>query len=425
MVLFFFLAIALILGVPVGISLGVASIGSILASDGAYQLHLITQSMITALDSFPLMAVPFFILAGEIMGQGGISKRLLNTAEAFCGHYTGGLGAVAIVACMFFAAVSGSAPATTAAIGGIMIPTMIAKKYGDGYSAGLTAAAGSIGVMIPPSIPAVIYSVSANASISDMFMAGIVPGILVGVGLCAFNWFHCLGNHDIIKSERRYTMREKLWIVWEAKWSLLMPIIILGGIYGGIFTPTESAAIAVVYGLIVSLFLYRDIRFKDLYQIFAKSGLTTATVLIIMGTASTFGRLLNLESIPTDVANAMTALTDNKYVILLLIIALLLLVGCFMETLAAIIILTPILLPVANAVGVDTVHFGVIMIVGLAIGFITPPLGVDLFVASGIAKISLEKISKAIIKPLLVMVAILLLIAVCPPLATFIPSLMK
>lgn len=424
MILFLFLAIALLIGVPVGISLGIASVGGILVS-GGYQLELISQSMITALDSFPLMAVPFFILAGEIMGQGGISKRLLGTAEAFCGHYTGGLGMVAIVACMFFAAVSGSAPATTAAIGGIMIPSMISKKYDADYSSGLVACSGSIGVMIPPSIPAVIYSVSASVSISAMFIAGIIPGILVGVGLCVYNWAHCRKRTEIVRSEKRYTAKEKVAVVWEAKWSLLMPVIILGGIYGGFFTPTESAAIAVVYGLIVSLFIYKDIKVKDLYRIFTKSGLTTATTLIIMGTASTFGRLLNLEQIPTKVATSITSVTDNKYIILLLIIVLLLIVGCFMETLASIIILTPILLPVVTAAGVDPVHFGVIMIVGLAVGFVTPPLGVDLFVASGIGNISLEQISKAVIKPMLVMIAVLVLLAMVPQLCLFLPGLMK
>ncbi len=424
MILFLFLAAALVLGVPVGISLGLASVGGIAVSGGAYQLELIAQSMITALDSFPLMAVPFFILAGEIMGQGGISRRLLNTAEAFCGRYTGGLGMVAIVACMFFAAVSGSAPATTAAIGGIMIPSMIGKKYGADYSSALVAASGSIGVMIPPSIPMVIYSVSASTSISELFIAGIVPGIMVGIGLCVYNWFHCRRCPEIVRVEKRYTVKEKLLVLWDAKWSLLMPVIILGGIYGGFFTPTESAAIAVVYGLIVSLFIYKDITVKDLYRIFSKSGLTTATTLIIMGTASTFGRLLNLEQIPTKVAMAITSVTDNKYLILLLIIALLLVVGCFMETLAAIIILTPILLPVVTSVGVDPVHFGIIMVVGLAVGFITPPLGVDLFVASGIGKISLERISKAVVKPMLVMIFILILLALIPELSLFLPGLM-
>ena len=424
MILFLFLAIVLAMGVPIGISLGVASVAGI-AVIGSYQLELIAQSMITALDSFPLMAVPFFILAGEIMGQGGISKRLLNTAEAFFGRYTGGLGMVAIVACMFFAAVSGSAPATTAAIGGIMIPSMIDKKYGADYSSALVASSGSIGVMIPPSIPMVIYSVSASTSISEMFMAGVIPGIMVGVGLCVYNYFHCRKCPDIPKSGKKYTLKEKLLIVWEAKWSLLMPIIILGGIYGGFFTPTESAAIAVVYGLIVSLLIYKDIKVKDLYQIFVKSGLTTATTLIIMGTASTFGRLLNLEQIPTTVAETITSVTSNKYIILLLIIVLLLIVGCFMETLASIIILTPILLPVVTEVGVDPVHFGIIMVVGLAVGFITPPLGVDLFVASGIGKISLEKISKAVVKPMLVMIAILIVIAMVPEISLFLPGLMK
>lgn len=424
MILFLFLAIALVIGVPVGIALGIAALVGIAASSGAFQYQLISQSMITAMDSFPLLAVPFFILAGEIMGQGGVSKRLLGAANAFFGRYMGGMGAVSVVACMFFAAVSGSAPATTAAIGGIMIPSMIEKRYGSAYSSALVASSGSIGVMIPPSIPMVIYSVSASTSITAMFMAGIIPGVMVGLGLIVYNWFHCRKRPEIQRSEEVYTTRQKLQILWDAKWALLIPVIILGGIYGGIFTPTESAAIAVVYGLVVSLFIYRDITFKDLFRIFSKAGLTTATCLIIMGTAATFGRLLNLQQIPTTIATAMTSLTDNKYVILLLIIILLLVVGCFMETLSAITILTPILLPVVVAVGVDPVHFGIIMVVGLAIGFITPPLGVDLFVASGIGKISLEEISRAVIPPLLVMVAILILIAVAPSLSLLLPNLM-
>lgn len=422
-ILFLSFAVFLILRVPIGAALGLASLTAIIFSP-SMDISFLTQSLITAIDSFPMMAVPFFILAGEIMGRGGISKRLLSTARAFFGRYTGGLGFVTVAACMFFAAISGSGPATVAAIGGLMIPSMVDKGYSRSYSGGIVAAAGSIGVIIPPSIPMVIYSVAVGTSISAMFMAGIGPGLLVGIALITLNFF-VSKKEGYVGDEEVLTVKEKLKIAWEAKWSLLVPIIILGGIYGGIFTPTEAAAVAVIYGIVVGLFIYRDIKLADLFDVFRQAGLTTATAMIITGSAAAFGRILTVEQVPVRIANFITSITDSKILVLLFINILLLIVGCFMETLAAIIILAPILLPVATAVGVDPIHFGIIMIVNLAIGFVTPPLGVNLFVACGIANIKLEQISKAIIKPLVVMIAVLLLITYVPQISMFLPSLMN
>jgi len=368
------------------------------------------------------MAVPFFILAGELMGKGGISKRLLNTANAFCGRYTGGLAIVTVVTCMFFAAISGSGPATVAAIGGIMAPAMMDKGYGKSLPSGIIASAGSIGVIIPPSIPMVIYCVSSGVSISALFIAGFIPGILVGGFLILYSWVYSK-KHGFHGDEKRYTAREKLHIIYDSKWALLVPVIILGGIYGGIFTPTEAAAVAVVYGFIIGRFVYKDLGNKEVFEVFRSAALTTGTVLIILGTAATFGRILTLEQIPTQIAAFIQSVTSSKIMVLLLINILLLIVGCFMETLAAIIILTPILLPIVTQVGVDPLHFGIVMVVNLAIGFITPPLGVNLFVTCGITKQSLEEVSKAILGPLAMMIVALILLTYIPEISLLLPKL--
>lgn len=411
----------LILNLPIGIALGLASLSAI-AVGGSATLTYLAQSMITATDSFPLMAIPFFILAGDLMGRGGISKRLLNLGNMMFGKYTGGLATVTVVVCMFFAAISGSGPATVAAIGGIMIPEMIKQGYPRRYSAGLVAAAGSIGVIIPPSIPFVIYGISSGVSISDMFLAGIIPGILIGLSLIAINYYKSRKN-GYKGVSKKYSSSEILKATWEAKWALLVPVIILGGIYGGIFTPTEAAAVAVIYGFVVGVFVYKDLKVADLFDVIKNSALTTATVLIIIGTSTAFGRVLTLEQIPTGVASAITGITSNPIIILLLINVLLLIVGTFMETLAAIIILSPILIPIATTAGIDLVHFGIVMVVNLAIGFITPPLGVNLFVASGISKASLEEVSVGILPFMLTMIIVLLLITFVPEISLFLPHL--
>ena len=422
LVLFGSFVIFLLLNIPIGISLGISSLLTILYS-GQVDINYLVQNLTTSIDSFPLMAIPFFILAGDLMGKGGISQRLLKVGNALFGKYTGGLGIVTIVSCMFFAAISGSGPATVAAIGGLVIPEMIRKNYSVGFSTSLSATAGSIGVMIPPSIPMVIYGVSGSVSITTLFIAGFVPGILVGLALILWCYLSSKKN-NYGEQERKYTAKEIFSAVNEAKWALLIPVIILGGIYGGIFTPTEAAAVAVIYGFIVGVFVYKDLSINDVFDILRKSALTTATVLIILGTANTFGRILTLEQIPMKIAQAITSVSDSSVVVLILINILLLFVGCFMDTTAAIIILTPILLPVAKMIGVDPVHFGIIMVVNLAIGFITPPLGVNLFVACGIGKISLEELSKSMIPWLAVMVTCLAVITFVPEISLFLPKLL-
>ncbi len=416
-VLFVSFAIFLLLSVPIGIALGLSSLVTILYS-GSLPLEFLAKELITSVDSFPLMAVPFFILAGEIMGKGGISDRLFRVANSLVGNKTGGFAIATIITCMFFAAISGSGPATVAAIGGIMIPAMVRQGYDKRFATAVVCAAGSLGVIIPPSIPMVIYGVVGSVSIANMFIAGILPGLLVGFALIMYAYFYSKKMGYTGLSEKT-SISNIAKAVWDAKWALLIPVIILGGIYGGIFTPTEAAVIAVVYGLIAGLLLYRELKIKDLPSVFANSALTTATILIIVGTATAFGRFLTIERIPDQVAQAMLAISESPIVIILLITLLLLIVGCFMDTLAAIIILTPILLPIAVSIGYDPIHFGIIMVLNLAIGFITPPLGVNLFVGSGISGLSIEALSKAIVPFFLVMLFTLMIVVFLPQISLF------
>ncbi|MGE4368852.1 MAG: TRAP transporter large permease [Burkholderiaceae bacterium] len=412
LLLFGSFVLLLVLSVPVAISLGLASSIALFYS-GKVSSSYIAQGLVTAIDSFPLMAVPFFILAGDLMGAGGLSRRLLSVANVLFGRYTGGLAIIAVVTCLFFAAISGSGPATVAAIGGLLLPAMAKAGYDKGYSVGLLASAGSIGIIIPPSIPMIIYAVTANVSITQVFLAGALPGLLIGVGLMLVAYVKAR-KAGYRGNEQRFSRREILATVWDAKWALLVPVIILGGIYGGVFTPTEAAAVGVIYGFLVGVVIHRELKLKDLYKVIAGSALTSATVIVIVGTATVFGRMLAIERIPFMIAEHIVQLTDSPVLILMLINLLLLFVGMFMETLAAIIILVPILLPVVTAVGIDPIHFGIVIIVNLAIGMVTPPVGVNLFVGSRVGQVSLEKASAGAIPFIVAMLAILLLITYVP-----------
>ncbi len=412
LLLFGCFVLLLILSVPVAISLGLASALALLYS-GKVSSTYIAQGLVTSIDSFPLMAVPFFILAGDLMGVGGLSRRLLAVANAFFGRYTGGLAIIGIVTCLFFAAISGSGPATVAAIGGLLLPAMARAGYDKGYSVGLLASAGSLGIIIPPSIPMIIYAVSANVSITQMFLAGVIPGFLIAAVLIVTAWLKAR-KEGYSGSPERPSAKEIWATVWDAKWALMVPVIILGGIYGGIFTPTEAAAIGVIYGFIVGVFVHKEMKFKDLYSVIASSALTSATVIVIVGTATIFGRMLAIERIPFMIADYIVHLTDSPIMILLLINILLIFVDMFMETLAAIIILVPILLPVVMAVGVDPVHFGIVIIVNLAIGMVTPPVGVNLFVGARVGGTTLEKAAAGAIPFIVAMIAVLLAITYIP-----------
>ncbi|MGF1733760.1 TRAP transporter large permease [Photobacterium satsumensis] len=414
-ILFSTFAFLVVYTVPIAIALGIATLVTIL-STGNLSVDFLVSTLITSVDSFPIMAVPFFILAGDIMGSGGISQRLVNFANSLVKNITGGFAIASIITCMFFAAISGSGPATVAAVGGIMIPAMIKYGYDKGFATAVVTAAGAIGVMIPPSIPMVMYGVSASTSIGDLFIAGVVPGLLVT--FCLIVWAYIYSKKKGYKgSDEPFSFKEVFEQLKHAQLALLIPVIILGGIYGGIFTPTEASVVAVVYGLVVSLFVYKEITFKDLPQIFTKSVLTSVIVLLIVGTATAFGKYLALEQIPTQIANAMLAFSDSKIVFILLMVALLLVVGCFMETVAAIIILTPILVPVAMLFGFNPVHIGIIMVVTLAIGFITPPLGLNLFVGSSVSGISVERLSKAIVPFFVAMLIALMFVIFIPQLS--------
>ncbi|WP_138472224.1 TRAP transporter large permease [Poseidonocella sp. HB161398] len=419
--LFGLFTLLLVVGTPIAISLGLASTAALLIS-GKVGINFVPQGLVTAIDSFPLMAVPFFILSGELMGQGGLSQRLLNTGKIFFGRYSGGLAIIAVATCVFFAAISGSGPATVAAIGAILFPAMAREGYRPSFSAGLVASAGSLGVIIPPSIPMVIYATSANVSVTKMFMAGIIPGLLIGLALIGYAWWQSRKEGQR-PQEERIDAREAAGILWDAKWALLVPVIILGGIYGGVFTPTEAAAIGVAYGLVIGLFVYRELKVAALYRLFASAALTTATVMLIVGTATVFGRVLAIERIPVMLADAVTETVSSPVVLMLLMNVLLLVIGTFMETLAAIIIMTPILLPLVTAAGISPEHFGIVMIVNLAIGMVTPPVGVNLFVASRVARISLTDVVKGTTRPLVLLMLLLLVITYVPAFSLWLPSL--
>jgi C4-dicarboxylate transporter DctM subunit len=419
--LFISLIVFLILNVPVGIAIGLSSVTAIIVG-GQLTLSYVAQALVTGCDSFPIMAIPLFILAGELMGEGGVSRRILNACGAFFGRAYGGLAIVTVTVCMFFAAVSGSGPATVAAVGSMVIPTMLKKGYGKKFTLALIACAGSIGVIIPPSIPMVIYGVSTGTSISNMFLAGFLPGILIGVVLICYCYFYCK-KRGWKGEEQKFSWKYALKTLWEGKWALINPVIILGGIYGGFFTPTEAAAIAAVYAFVCGFFIHRELPVKKLIASIANACSTTGTTMVILGCATAFTKILTIEQIPQLITQSILGMSSNPVIILLLINIFLLIVGCFMDTTPAMMVLSPILLPVALSLGMSPVHFGIIMVVNLAIGFITPPLGINLFVAARIGKEPLETVTGGIIPFVIAMIVCLMLITYVPQISMFLPTL--
>lgn len=379
---------------PIAVSQSFASM-FLIFGDAPLSLESFTKAIMSGFSSFTLVAIPLFTFAGDIMGKGGISKRLINVAKLSLGNRTGGLGIVSIVACMIFAAISGTGSATVAAIGLIMIPEMLEAGYDRAYSASLVATAGTIGTIIPPSICMVVYAIAAGCSVTAMFTAGFPVGILVGAVLCIYCALSCRkrGYKPVYV---KYTAKDWIKTIVEAIPSFLVPVIILGGIYGGIFTPTEAAAAGCVLGVIISVFVYKEVKLSDIPYMAFRSVIISAPVMFIIGVSTGFGRVLAITQMPSMIAEGILGITSNSVLLLILINLLLLLVGTFMETNAAIIILTPILLPIVTALGINPIHFGMIMILNLAIGLITPPFGANLFMASEISRVKFETLAKTI-----------------------------
>jgi C4-dicarboxylate transporter DctM subunit len=415
----FLFVVLIVLGVPIAVALGGAALGYILFQDGL-SLTLLIQTAFAGMSSFPLLAIPLFMLAGNLMNEGGITDDLVRFARLAMGHVSGGLGLATILASAIFAAITGSAVATAVAIGAVMLPVMHASGYEDDISAAVTATASCMGPVIPPSIPFIIYGVLANVSIAALFLAGILPGVILGLalmvymGLTAKRRGYPVGQRARIGELARGTVR--------AVPALMMPVIIVGGILGGVFTPTEAAGVAVVYALLVGLFFYRKIRLVRLPAVLLAAGLETAVVMLLLGLSEPFAWVVAVEQLPLKAVDILAEWSASPFVFLLLVNGFLLLVGIPMETAPALTIVTPVLAPMAERMGIDPVHFGVIVCFNLVLGLITPPVGGVLFSICSISGLSLERLSRAIWIPFAIAVAVLLLVTFVPALSTFIPE---
>ncbi len=420
MIYIILLFVLFLAGIPICFSLGLISVYGIM--EGAFPLQVVVQRLFTGADSTALIAIPLFILAGGLMVQGGISKRIVDFADALIGHFPSGLALVSILACMFFAAITGSAIAATAAIGGIMIPIMRDKHYDDTFSAPLIACGGSIGPIIPPSIPLLLYGTMANVSVGKLFIGGFIPGIIMGLGLMIYSYLVGKKRHYVGR-EAKAPRAEVLRTGKDAALALVMPIIIIGGIMSGVFTATESGAIACAYALIVGGFVYKELKPDKLFGLFVDCAKATGQVLVVVACASLFTWVITVAQVPQAVSALLSSSIHNKYVLLLLINIILLIAGTFIDTTSALVIFTPLFLPLVQLMGIDLIHFGLVMAVNLTIGMCTPPLGVCLFVAGSIADVSLKEQVHDLLPMLGVLLIVLLIITYIPWTVTFIPSL--
>ena len=418
-VLFIALFILLLLNVPIAVCLTLSCTAAMLVGGLSGNLVVLPQKMFTALDSFPFMAVPFFMLAGSIMETGGLSKRLIEFAKALIGWVPGGLSVITVLSSGFFGAISGSNAATVAAIGGTMIPAMREDGYDNDYACAVAASAGTLGVVVPPSTPMITYGVVSGVSIGTLFMAGFVPAILMIVSLSTLMIIRARGmNFSTIPFSLK-----RLWLALKHSFlAILMPIIILGGIYGGFYTPTESAAIAIVYALVVSMLVYKEITWKDLPRIIIAAGKSTATVMFVIAASGAFSWILVYNRIPEMIANAILSVVSNKYVILMILNVLLLILGVFLETNAIILMITPMLLPIASRIGVSYLEVGLIMVVNTSVGMLTPPMALNILIAAGIGNETIERIAKKVIPFLLVLILDIFIITYVPGFITWLPK---
>lgn len=417
--LFVSLAVMLAASVPIFVALcGSVAATFVLFND--MDLVIILQRMFAGINKFSLMSIPLFVLAANLMGEGGISKRIINLANAFVGHIPGGLGMTAIVASLFFGAISGSSPATVVAIGALLYPALLEKGYGPAFSAGVITAAGSLGIIIPPSVNMIVYGTVTGASVGTLFIAGFGAGIIYALTFMIYTFYYAKRHPEIVREEKT-TFSQKMDAIRESVWGMGIPVIILGGIYGGVFTPTEAAAVAAVYAIVVSLFVYRELDIKGFINCVLKSAITTIQVMILLAAASVFAWILTSEGITIAIANAVLSVSDQKVVILMLMNIVLLIAGMFLDGASITTILGPLFLPIATSAGVDIVHLGIIMVVNSAIGMFTPPFGLNLFVASSITKQPMLKVAKGAVPFIVMSLIALLLVTYIPDISLWLP----
>ncbi|MEE3950687.1 TRAP transporter large permease [Peribacillus frigoritolerans] len=442
LILFGLFALLVLIGIPIAIALAASSITVLFINWGASSFTLLPDILFASTAKFTLLAIPFFILAGVIMEYAGISKRLINFAHVCVGHFKSGIILVTVITAIFFAAISGSGPATVAAIGGILIPALVKGGMRKESASALLASSGGIGIVIPPSIAMIVFAIVAgdqlNVSIGRLFLAGVIPGLLLGIGFIIAAIYS--KKKDMLRfsstdaqeeiaattliSERKASPKEVFKAFQEAIWGLLMPVIILGGIYGGIFTPTEAAVVAVFYGFFVGVFIYKDLKIKNIYKILYESGTQTAVIMLIVSSASLFAYIITTEQIAETMANSLLSVSSNPIITLLILNVILLIAGAFIDAISAFYIFVPILIPIILYFNIDPTVFGIFMTVNLAIGLFTPPVGINLYVACGIGNVKLHSISKAIIPFLISAIVVLLLITYIPAISTFLPNLL-
>ncbi|MEH0022312.1 MAG: TRAP transporter large permease subunit [Desulfobacter sp.] len=409
----------LFLGVPIAVILGITTLVCLVFFTST-PLHIITQQLFNALDKFVLLAIPFFILAGAVMTRGGIARKLVAFVNALVGWFPGGLAMAGILACIFFAAISGSSPATVVAIGSIMIPALIKAGYGEKFSLGLITVSGSLGIVIPPSIPMILYCLVMNVSVAEIFMAGVLPGLLIGFALMVYTFFTARKNNWKVSGEA--SLPELLRTAREGIWALLLPFIVLGGIYSGLFTPTEAAAVSVVYALFIEIYVYKEFRIRDITSVCREAAVLSACLLFILSTAMTFIWLLTAEQIPQQLADIIIEHINSPWMFLLTVNILFLILGCFMDDVSAMLILAPIFLETLNRYGIDLVHFGIVMVLNIQLGMLTPPFGLNLFVASGITREPLVKIAGGVVPFLGIMLLCLMLVTYIPWISLALPQ---
>lgn len=421
-VLFGIFFLLVFLNVPIAVSLGLSALIGLLVSGISFSMF--PNVMYSSIGKFALLAIPFFILAGTIMEYAGISKRLISFAQACVGHTKGGMVVVTVVVACFFAAISGSGPATVAALGSILIPAMVESGYDKGTSTALMCASGAIGIVIPPSIAFIVYASISDASVGKLFAGGIIPGILVGVAYALAALWVSRNNPNIVRQPQ--IPRHERWVAFkDAFWGLLTPVIILGGIYSGVFTPTEAAGVAVIYGLVIGIFVYKEIKLKELWKLFVDSAVSSATVMYIVACASVFAWLLTTSHIASNLSSDLLSVSSNKYVILFLINIIFLIAGCFLDANSAFYIMIPIMIPIMKALSIDPVYFGVFVTVNMAIGLVTPPVGINLYVGCNIAKIPVAELCRKIVPFMIAGIIVLLIITYIPQIIMFLPNLMK